>query len=160
MTSPERGVALDLGDDGFHVGQIEALAAEAGDVGGEFGGIEAVVFRDLVEIGEGGDDGEVREGEGLGEFVLEDGAAGGVGARFEEDPQARVRVALAQALHGEADGGRVVGEVVDDLDAVDLAAEFLAAGDAFEGFEPGADFIGVSGRRRWRRRRPWRRCGR
>ena len=74
--------------------------------------------------------------------VLEDGAAGGVGARFEEDPQARIRMALAQALHGEADGGGMVGEVVDDLDAVDLAAEFLAAGDAVEGFEPGADFIG------------------
>ena len=81
-------------------------------------------------------------GEGFGEFGLENGAAGGVGARFEQDPQPRIRVALAQALHGEADGGGVVGEVVDDLDAVDLAAEFLAAGDAVEGFEPGADFIG------------------
>ena len=49
---------------------------------------------------------------------------------------------LAEALHGEADGGRVVGEIVDDLDAVDLALELLAAGHAVEGLEPGADFIG------------------
>ena len=49
-TSPECGVGFDVGDDGFHVGQVETVAAEAGDVGGEFGGIEAVVFRDLVEI--------------------------------------------------------------------------------------------------------------
>jgi hypothetical protein len=94
-----------------------------------------------VEIVHGGDDGEIGEREGLGEFVLEHGAAGGVGARFEEDPQPRVRMALAQALHREADGGGVVREVVDHLDAVGLAAEFLAAGDAVEGLKPGADFI-------------------
>ena len=36
----------------------------------------------------------------------------------------------------------MVGEIVDDLDAVDLAAQFLAAGDALEVLQPGADFLG------------------
>jgi hypothetical protein len=82
------GLVFDGGDDGFDVRQVETFAAEAGDVGGEFHGIEAVVFGDFVEVRNRGDDGEVGEGEGFGEFVLEDGAAGGVGARLEENPQA------------------------------------------------------------------------
>ena len=133
------GVLFDLGDDAVDVRQVGGLAAEAVYVGGEFLGIEAVVFRDLVEVRDGGDHGEVGEGEGFGEFVLEDGAASGVGARLEEDPEAAIRVFLAQALHSQLDGGGVVGEVIDHLDAVHLAAEFLAAGDTFEGLEAVAD---------------------
>lgn len=135
------GVFGDGVDDFVEVLDVGAVAAVAGDVCGEFCGVEAVVFGDFVEVGDGGDDGEVGEGERFGEFVLEDGAAGGVRARFEEDPEAGAGVALAEALDGEADGGGVVGEVVDDFDAVGFAAEFLAAGDAFEGGEAGADFI-------------------
>ena len=43
------GVLFDFGDDGFDIGEIETAAAEAGDVGGEFGGIEA----DLTTAGYG-----------------------------------------------------------------------------------------------------------
>ena len=75
-----------------------------------FCGVEPVVFRDLVEVRNGGDHGEIGECEGFGEFVLEHGAARGVRARLEQDPQPRIRIALAQALHRKADrrrdGGR------------------------------------------------------
>ncbi len=136
------GGFLDLGDDRFDIGQIPRLSAEAGDVGGESVGIEPVVFRDLVKIRDGGDDGEIRGGEGLGQLGLENGAARGVGARLEQNPQTPARMTLAQTLHRETNGRRMMGEIVDDLDAVDLALEFLAAGDTFEGFQPVADFIG------------------
>ncbi len=59
---------FDVGDDGFHVREVVAFAAEAGDVGGEFRGIEPVVFRDFVKIGNRG---EIGGREGFGEFVLE-----------------------------------------------------------------------------------------
>ena len=91
---------FDFGDDRLGVGQVPAGAAEAGDVGGKLVGVEAVVLGDLVEIGHGGDDGKIGGGEGLGQFGLEDGAAGGVGARLEQDPEAGAGMALAQALHG------------------------------------------------------------
>ena len=75
-----------FGNDGFHVWQVVADAAEAGDVGGEFGRIEPIVFQDFMKIRNGGDDGEVCECESLGKFVLENGTAGGVGARLEQNP--------------------------------------------------------------------------
>ena len=96
----------------------------------------------LWRSGIAGDHGEIGGGERLGEFVLEHRAAGGVGARLEQDPEPRIRMALAQALHRQTDRRRVVGEVVDDLDAVYLALQFLAAGDAFEGLQALADLLG------------------
>ena len=51
-------------------------------------------------------------------------------------------MALAQALYGEANGGGMVGEVVDDLDPTDLALELLAPGDTVKRLQAGADFTG------------------
>ena len=50
----------DPGDDGLDIREIPSAASEASDVGREFYRIEAVVFRDFVEIWDGGDDGKIR----------------------------------------------------------------------------------------------------
>ena len=95
------GVAGDPVDDFLEVLDIPSVAAVAGDVGGEALRVEAVVCRNFVEVRDGGDDGEIGEGEGFGEFVLENGAAGGVGGSVLE-----LGVDLEGDLHG---GGGVVG---------------------------------------------------
>ncbi len=50
-----------------------------------------------------------------------------------------LRIDGAQGAQGFANGGGVVGEVVDDGDAVDFGADFEAALDALEGGESGDD---------------------
>ncbi len=147
------GFGRDDGDDFLDGLDVAAVATHRCDVAGELVGIEPLAFGDLMEIRDGGDDGEVRKREGFGELVLEDRALGGVRARFKKNPQAALGVALAQALDRELDGGRVVGEVIDDLDAVDLTTQFLAACDAFEGFQALADLTGCQSGERGRRHR-------
>ena len=48
--------------------------------------------------------------------------------------KAAVWIFLAQTLHRKSDRGGVVREVVDHPDAIDLATQFLAAGDPLESF--------------------------
>ena len=66
------------GDDCRVVREVIALPTHRRNVGGKADGIEPVVFRNLVEIGDRGDDGEVRQRQRLGEFLLEHGAPRGV----------------------------------------------------------------------------------
>ena len=93
----------------------------------------------LLLIDEFGEDYAVGEAEAGDEIVLQDLAAEGVGARLEDGPEARLGVDGAESAEGFADGGGVVGEVVDDGDAGDLGADFKPAFDAFEGGEGGLD---------------------
>ena len=55
--------------------------------------------------------------EGLGQFVLEDIAAGGVAARLEDGPDLLVRVAQPQGAEGLPDGGGVMPKIIQDRDA-------------------------------------------
>ena len=71
-------------------------------------------------------------GKCLGEIMLEDGAPGGVGARFKECPEAASRVTLRQPFERLADGGGMMPEVVDDRDPVHHASDFLTAPDPSE----------------------------
>jgi hypothetical protein len=71
-------LVLDAVDDGLEIRHALAVASVAVDVGSQFLGVEAVVFRDFVKIGNRRDQREVGECESLGELVLENCATGGV----------------------------------------------------------------------------------
>ena len=134
-------VGDDVGDDVVHIGAEVAVCAGGDDVCAQLLFVEAVFGGDAFVVFNGGEHGEVCGGEGFCKFFLEEVADGGVAAGVEEDPEAALGEALAQALHGLFDGGGVVGEVVYHGDAVDGAADFLAAGHALERGEGGADLL-------------------
>ena len=71
----------------------------------------------LVDAGENHAIGEAETGDEIGR---EDFAAQRVGAGFEHSPDASPRINGTQCPEGFADGGGVVGEVLDERDAVDL----------------------------------------
>ena len=77
-------------------------------------------------------DNAVGDSEAFDELGLKNVAAEGVGAWFEDGPEALARVGLAKCAEGLADGGGVVGEVVDDGDSVDDGADLEASLDALE----------------------------
>ena len=79
--------------------------------------------------------------ERLGQFVLENIAAGGVAARLEDRPDALVRVAQAQRAQRLADGGRMMAEIVHHRHAAGDAAHFHAALDALERVEGGLNLL-------------------
>jgi len=83
-------------------------------------------------VEDAGEDDFVGESEAFDQFALEDVAAEGVGAGFEHGPETAARVRGAKGAEGLANGGGVVGEVVDDDDAVDFHADFKATADAAE----------------------------
>ena len=78
----------DVADDRLKVRQVGAVAAKTLDVRRELRGIQPVVLRELVEVRNRGDHGEIGGGQRFGQLVLEDGAAGGVRAGLEEHPHA------------------------------------------------------------------------
>ena len=66
---------------------------------------------------------------------------------------------MAEAGQRFAYGGRVVAEIVDYRDAVDLAADFLPSFDAFECAQC---FLNLADRQHHKngpRKRPWPHCG-
>ena len=67
--------------------------------------------------------------------ALEHGRGPVVGQRLVDGPQPATRVALASGREGRPHRGRVVGVVVEDGDAADLALELEPATDALEGGE-------------------------
>ena len=75
-------------------------------------------------------------GEGAREVVLKDTAARRSGARLEDGPDARVRIASAQAGERLGDRGRMMREVVVDRDAAGDADDFEASFDAGERAQP------------------------
>ena len=83
----------------------------------------------LVDAGEDDAIGETQAGDELGR---ENFAAQRVGAGFEHGPEARLRINGTECPESFANGGGVVGEVLDERDAVDLVAHFKAALDAFK----------------------------
>lgn len=128
----------DVSDDFLDVGEVGGASTCSGDVGGEECGVEALGGGDFMDIGQRCDDSNVCGGEGGCEFFLKNVALRGVGAWLEKNPQSGFWIALADGLDGKLNGGGVVGEIVDDFDAIDFAAEFLAAGYAIEGLEASA----------------------
>ena len=111
-----------------------------GDVAGAEGGgdvfrDEALGHRDGLGLEDPGEEDLIGKGEGVDETVFEDVAAEGVGAGFEDGDEAAAPVAGAERAKGFADGGWVVGEVVDEGDSVEFGAHFEATFDAAEGGE-------------------------
>ena len=91
-------------------------------------------------IGEDDAGGEAEAGDEVG---CEDFAAEGVGAGLEDGPEAGRGVDGAEGAEGFADGGGVVGEVVDEGDAANYSTDFEAALDAFKVGKGGEDgFLG------------------
>ena len=70
--------------------------------------------------------------ERLGVLLLMDVAPARIGARLEHRPEPAVGVTEANGVDRLAYGGRMVREVVDDKDAVRLAARLLPTLDAAE----------------------------
>ena len=66
--------------------EVKGFATCFSDVVRDFFGIEAHLWVNLILPGNFGDIDPVRSGERLGELVLKDASAGGVGAGFKESP--------------------------------------------------------------------------
>lgn len=126
------GFLADGGYDFLRMPANQGILAQRGQVAGKFMQVQAVRQCHLVRMVHGGDHGEVRRGERQGQFVLEDIAARGVGARFENGPDAGFWITLAQAQDGLFDGRGVVREVVHDGNAVHNSLDFLPARDALK----------------------------
>ena len=122
-------------------GFVESRFASGCNVGDDLIRLEALVFGQLVEAGDLRNKNPVGLGKSFWQVVLKHGASGGVRSRFKESPQTDGAEFFAKPGERFADGGRVVTEVVDDRDAVDCATNFLAAADALEGCQRGADFF-------------------
>jgi hypothetical protein len=84
----------------------------------------------------------VGEGEAFNQFALEDIAAKRVGARFQHSPEAAAGKSRAKGAQRFANGGGVVGEVVDDGDAVNLRANFETPAHAAEAGKGFCDCFG------------------
>ena len=129
-------------DDGIRGWLVERVFAGSGDVGHDAFGVEALIFWELVQAGDLGDEHAIGFGKGGGEVILKNGTAGGIRAGFEEGPEARMAIAFAKAGECLANGCGMVPEVVDDRDAANDTANFLAAADALKRGEGGADRLG------------------
>jgi hypothetical protein len=123
----------EVGDDGVGVGVESGGDAAGVECGDDVLRVEALGGWDAFGLEDGGEDDAVGEGEAFDELGFEDVAAEGVGARFEDGPEALAGVGLAEGAEGFADGGGVVCEVVDDGDVVDDGADFETALNALEG---------------------------
>ena len=97
--------------------------------------MQALGIRDALLLIDAGEDDAVGKTEAFDQIALEDFAAERIGARFEDCPKARMRIDGAQRAQGFANGGWVVGEIVDDGDAADFGANFETALDALEAGE-------------------------
>src|SRR6185437_13953560 len=97
--------------------------------------VEAFAFRYGFRAKDASDHHFVGGGQGLRQLVLQDIAAQGVGAGLQDGPQAAPGIAGAQSLDGFGDGGGVVGEIVNDGDAVHFGLHFQAALHALERFQ-------------------------
>lgn len=96
--------------------------------------------RDHLGVKDTSEGGAIRNGEAVDQFPFKDITAEGVGAWLEHGPEAPAGIGGAQSAQRFADGGRVVGEVVDDGDAVNFGADFKPAANAAEageGFDDG-----------------------
>ena len=131
----------DVVDDGVGVGQVVRFLAEHFQIFHELHGIEAVAGGELFQAGDLGEDHDTGIGKGVGQFVLEDVAPGGVGAGLEDGPDFFRGIFDAQGLEGLADGGGVMAEIVHNGDAAGDALDFHATFDAFEGVEGGLDLL-------------------
>ena len=85
--------------------------------------------------------------EGACVLRLVDVAPARVRARLEYRPEAAIRVPLANAVNGLAHGRRMMREVVDHEDAIDLTANLLSALHALERGESGSDLVGTEAKR-------------
>ena len=119
--------------------------------------VQALSLRNALLLKNGGEDDSIGEAEAFNEIGRENLAAQRVGARLEHGPKATRRIDGAECTEGFADGGGVMGKVLDEGDAVDFCADFETALDAFEGGESFGDGGGGNARRRQRGlRRQWR----
>ena len=97
-----------MGHDVIHILTHVGIGAGGLDVGQQFIFVQPLLGGEALVVLDGGDDGEVSLGQGLGQLALEEVADGGVAAGFEEYPQAAFREALAQAGNGQPDGGTYI----------------------------------------------------
>ena len=104
-------------------------------------GIEALALVEFLETVDARDENAVSQRERFGQLVLEDVAAGGVAARFEERPQSPLRVFFADGANRLGDGGRVMREIIEHGNARLFPADFHAPLDAGEGGEPALDLV-------------------
>ena len=130
-----------MGDDLVGGWEVIRLDASGANIRHELGGIEAFLGRHLLEPGDLGHDHALGQAQCLGELDLKVVTARGVAARLEDGPDPALGESAAKRLEGLADGGGVMGEVVDDGDAVDFAANFHPTPDALESVEAGLNLF-------------------
>ena len=128
-------------DDLVNIGYGQGGAAPAADSFGQsFGGKRRIGARPFGARYSGYDQ-VIGRSEGLHVAAFKGRSGIGGAGRFEDDPETGFRVGLAQAQEGLFDGGRVVGEVVDEGDATDLTDDLLAPFDSLEGAQPLAELL-------------------
>ncbi len=130
-----RELRRDGGDDGIGIGEKLSGRALSVESANDVFRMETLGLGNALLLIDAGEDDAVGEAKAGDEIGGEDFAAQRVGARFENGPEARLRINGAKCAKGFANGGGMVGEVLNDGDAVDLGADFKAALDALEGGE-------------------------
>lgn len=86
----------------------------------------------MVGPGYFGHSDDVGKGEGFGKLVLEDSAAGGVGARFEECDEAAARIFAAECGDGFPESRGVMPKVIDEREASHFGMKFETTFDPFK----------------------------
>jgi hypothetical protein len=131
----------DMGDDGVRVGQIGGGFAGRSELLHQLFRVEAFFGREQFQPRDLGDDDGIGIGKGGGQFVLENIAAGGVGAGLKNGADFFAGVLDAQGAEGLADGGGMMAEIINHGDAAGDAFDFHPALDALEGIEGTLDLL-------------------
>src|SRR5579872_5959245 len=132
---PRHEARRNLCHDGVGVRQQGRGFTGGGQGGDNVFRMESLGGRDSLRLINAGEDDLVSKREAVDEFALEDVAAEGVAARLENGPEAAARIGRTQSAEGFADRGGMVGEVIDDRDAVDFSANLEAAAHRAKGGE-------------------------
>ena len=111
------------------------------DGGGNGFGVEALVIGELSGAMNAAENDAIAESEGLRKSILENAATHGVGARLENGPETAVGPAEAGRFDGGANGGGMMGKIVDDENVVDLSFHIHSTFDALKGCESGSERV-------------------
>ena len=123
------------GNDGIGIGEKLSRCALSVESANDVFRMETLGLGDALLLIDASQRDAVSEAKAGDEISGEDLATEGVGARFENGPEARLRINGTKGAKGFANGGGMVGEVLNDGDASDLGADFKAAFDALEAGE-------------------------
>jgi len=115
------------GDDAVDIGVQLSGRAFGVEQANDIFRVQMLGLGDALLLVDAGEDHAVGKAQAGDEVGFEDFAAKGVGARFQNRPDASRRINGTERTQGFANGCGVMGEVFDDGDAGNFGADFEAA---------------------------------